>query len=467
MDHIGTRPVEHGGVLQVQAPPPAIDTSTALPPTTAGLRRLFKHPHLMHYNRLIVAALAVNLAVLCFCLTAGGWWSGHSIALRDIAVAAQANLAVAIIVRQQYVINALCSLATRAPTRWPLKLRWMLAKCYYHVGGLHVGSAVSGAMWYAVFAFSSFTVADTQHIPVQNLALAALLAILLAVMIVMAAPPIRARHHDHFEVTHRFCGWSVLVIGWANTVLFVDSQRGRPSLVVALSAAPTVWILVVTSVSAALTWGRLRRVPIVVDKPSPHVAIVTLDHKGPKPIIGSVRQISHNPLAGWHSFANVPAAPSRPGGYRMVVSRAGDWTSRFIDNPPSHMWIRGIPTAGMANVRRLFKKVVYVATGSGIGPMLAHLMVNEVPGHLVWVTRNPRKTYGDALVEEILTAQPEATIWDTDLHGRPDPVRLAYSAYLATGAEAVICVANKKVTWQVVHGLEQLGIPACGPIWDS
>jgi hypothetical protein len=50
---------------------------------------------------------------------------------------------------------------------------------------------------------------------------------------------------------------------------------------------------------------------------------------------------------------------------------------------------------------------------------------------------------------------------------KPDMVELAYSAYASSGAEAVICVSNRKVTWTVVHGLERLGIPALGPIWDS
>ncbi len=41
-------------------------------------------------------------------------------------------------------------------------------------------------------------------------------------------------------------------------------------------------------------------------------------------------------------------------GYRMLVSRAGDWTSAFVDEPPTHVWVRGIPTVGVANVRKLF-----------------------------------------------------------------------------------------------------------------
>jgi hypothetical protein len=62
---------------------------------------------------------------------------------------------------------------------------------------------------------------------------------------------------------------------------------------------------------------------------------------------------------------------------------------------------------------------------------------------------------------------PNATIWDTTEHGRPDLVKLAYEAYTSFDAEALICISNKKITWQVVYGMERLGIPAYGAIWDS
>ena len=86
---------------------------------------------------------------------------------------------------------------------------------------------------------------------------------------------------------------------------------------------------------------------------------------------------------------------------------------------------------------------------------------------LVWVTREPRRTYGDGLVDEVLASQPDALIWNTDERGKPDVLALTHAVYVSTGAEAVICIANRAVTWQVVHGLESRGIPAFGPIWDS
>ena len=46
-------------------------------------------------------------------------------------------------------------------------------------------------------------------------------------------------------------------------------------------------------------------------------------------------------------------------------------------------------------------------------------------------------------------------------------VQLAYQALKEFDAEAVICISNKKLTWQVVSGMESRGIPAYGAIWDS
>jgi hypothetical protein len=44
------------------------------------------------------------------------------------------------------------------------------------------------------------------------------------------------------------------------------------------------------------------------------------------------------------------------------------------------------------------------------------------------------------------------------------PAALRAKGYVA---EAVFVVSDKPTTWRVVHGMERLGIPAFGPIWDS
>jgi hypothetical protein len=411
--------------------------TTGLPPLTSAPRRLLKHPRLMHYNRLAALVLLAN-AVLLYVR-----WPLSTPALGHAALA---NLALAVVVRQQYVINLFFRLATSAPVSWPLKVRWALGKVY-HFGGLHVGGALAGAGWFLALAVAATV--EGGNVPLVTVSW--LLVALLALIVATALPPFRSRHHDHFEKIHRFGGWSALALFWTHTLL---SDPGPVPLAV----------LAIVTFSVALPWLRLRKVDVRVERPSPHVALARFDH-GETPFAGSSTAISRSPLKEWHSFANVPA----PGqsGFRLTISRAGDWTGTFIDDMPSRVWVKGITTAGVANIETLFEKVIYVATGSGIGPCLPHLLAAEVPSRLVWATRDPRATYGDALIDEILAVQPHALVWDTSRHGKPDMVRLAYTAYRDFGAEAVICISNKKLTWQVVHGLERRGIPAYGAIWDS
>ncbi|MCB0252183.1 MAG: hypothetical protein KDI55_00455 [Anaerolineae bacterium] len=440
-------------------------TEDELPHRQSSWRRVTAHPAVMHYNRLILLVIVANIAVLVYGITQQGWLTGQGIALQTLSNMVLANLALAILVRQQYVINLLFRIATSAPTSWPLSVRRTLGKVY-HFGGLHVGGALAGTIWFAVFV-ATLAIRLARGLPGVSTGMVALTGALLAVlllMIVMSLPSIRARHHDAFERTHRFGGWTALLLFWLQSLMFIADQRGGASLGEAWIASPSFWVLLILTASILLPWLRLRRVPVEIEKPSSHVALTRFNH-GVTPFAGSSTAISRSPLVEWHSFANV-LTPGEDG-FKLTISRAGDWTGDFIDDAPSHVWVKGIPTAGVGNIEKLFKRVVWIATGSGIGPCLPHLLSEEVPSRLVWSTRSPRQTYGDALVDEILAVQPDALIWNTNDRGRPDLVRLAYEAYRDFDAEAVICISNKKLTWQVVQGMESRGIPAYGAIWDS
>ncbi|MBE1876190.1 hypothetical protein [Myceligenerans pegani] len=422
------------------------DTELArpLPPVRGRWRRVWRHRRLMHHNRLAAGVVAVNLVVLAD----GGWWGD----LGTISSMVLANVALAALIRQQYVINAIFLSATSAPVTWPLRVRALLGKVYHVFGGIHVGGMASATGWFLVFAAT----ATVQPVGAAVLVVTYLIAALLLAMITSALPTFRARHHNRFELMHRFGGWGLLALFWLHSLLF-------SALVSATGPAP-ILVLLVVSISIALPWLRLRRVPVRISSPSSHVALVRFDY-GVTPFAGSSTTVSRSPLREWHSFANVPS-PGMPG-FRLTISRAGDWTGALIDDRPSHLWVKGIPTAGVGNIDRLFRRVVWVATGSGIGPCLPHLLSRETPSRLVWSTRDPRATYGDDLVEEILAVQPDPVIWDTTALGKPDLVALAYQAYREFDAEAVICISNKKTTWNVVEQLEMRGIPAYGAIWDS
>ncbi|MFJ6676736.1 hypothetical protein ACIQMJ_37025 [Actinosynnema sp. NPDC091369] len=397
--------------------------------TPSALRLRLRRRPFTHHNRLAAVVVGAN-AVAAFGVD-------DAQALADLVVV---NVALAVLVRQQHVINLLFRLATSAPTSWPLRVRWTLGKVY-HFGGLHVGAALCATAWFAALA----AVRDD---PLTWTVLA-----LMAAMVVTALPNLRARRHDVFERVHRFAGWTVLA-------LFAADSARQPGFV----GSTGFWSLLLVVASVVLPWTRLRRVPVRITRPSRHVALVSFDY-GVTPFAGSSTAVSRHPLLEWHSFANVPT-PGRAG-FRLTISRAGDWTGSLIDDRPTHLWVKGVPTAGVGNIDRLFTRVVWVATGSGIGPCLPHLLSGETPARLVWSTRTPRETYGDELVDEIEAVQPDALVWDTVRDGKPDLVELALRAHREFDAEAVICISNKKTTWHVVEELEARGVPAFGAIWDS
>jgi hypothetical protein len=420
----------------------------------------------MPYNRLILAVVLINLGVLWYHLGRGDWLIADGSALSALSALTLVNFTVAVLIRQQNILNILFGLAGRGSRSWPLWIRWGVSKVH-HVGGIHVGAALAGTAWLCAFTGVAI-LARARHpasVSLTTLVLCYCLVTLAVLVVVCAAPPVRSRAHNVFELSHRFGGWTAIGLFWVLTVHLALRQRGDAAALEAIASDWHVWVLAILTASVASPWLQLRRVPVTVERPSSHAVIVRFDY-GVTPAFASAVGISRSPLREWHAFATV----TTPGqaGYRVLISRAGDWTGRFIDDPPSHIWVRGTPiSAPMAKVALLYKRVIYVVTGSGIGPCLGQILADRVPARLVWSTRNPRATYGDALVDEVEAAQPNAVIWDTSQHGKPDLGQLVHQAYEDFGAEAVLVVSNKPATWRLVHGLERRGIPAFGPIWDS
>ena len=190
--------------------------------------------------------------------------------------------------------------------------------------------------------------------------------------------------------------------------------------------------------------------------PQPFILRLTLFTVTPIP--GSYTRISESPLLEWHSFATVP----EPGktGYSLVVSKAGDWTTKQIEHPPTHLWVRGVPTFGVLRIVPLFKRLVFVATGSGIGPCAPCILEQRVPIRLLWTSPNVRQTFGDKLVDSLLAVSPDAVVYDTRKHGKPDMVKLTMKLVREFNAEAVCVISNQKLTQQVVYGMmSRLGFP--------
>ncbi|KJZ71565.1 hypothetical protein HIM_09034 [Hirsutella minnesotensis 3608] len=384
-----------------------------------------------------------------------------------------ANLVVAIVIRQDTVINTLYKIFCSAPRSLPIWIRRYCAKIY-HLGGVHSAAGVSATLWLLGSTLRS-TVQHTQHMAVESLAtlvVSWLLSALCCVIVTFAYPAFRRRYHNTFEWLHRFLGWTILALFWVRTVLSAhDSMDAGQNLGHALLRSPGLWMLVVATLSLASSWFFLRRVPVEVMPLSDHAVMLNFKYTQTMPPNGSFQRVSTRPLLEWHSFATYPQ--SEPNalagnrGYSVLISNAGDWTKACIQRPPTHLWVRGIPVRGVMHVTHLFRRVVFIATGSGIAPMLGFISSPSCPTQLIWSTPDPESTFGKPILDIVYRTIPNAVIHDTRIKGRPDLVTMGYNLAHDFGAEAVMVIANEKVTKKVVYGLETRGVTAYGAIWDS
>lgn len=433
------------------------------------------------YRRIFSVVLLVNLATLA--IVCWGQWKenqqaerSHSSLLSSALTAASINITVAIAIRNEHVVNMLFRIFVVATSlKAPLILRRQFAKIYCF-GGMHSGCAVSGTLWYlaynVTFAFDLFNINSKKPPGNANvtLALSFLVSLLLVTLIAFAHPNFRTHLHDYFEVFHRYGGWTVLLLFWVQVLLFCieDAKQRNMPMALALIKIPAFWMLMIMTSFVIYPWARLREVEVDVEKLSRHAVRIHFKNEFMQPC--RTIRVSNSPLKEIHPFATIPEPEGKPG-YSIIVSRAGDWTSDLIDGKIAQrkLWVRGRPTWGVLRVALMFRPVVIVATGSGIGPCLS--LFNCYPGHpmrILWSTKTPLQTYGQGIIDTVRRSDPNARIIDTtQFTRRPDMVAETKALYHESNAEAVVIISNPSLTKEVVHALECEGIPAFGPIWDS
>jgi len=430
--------------------------------------RHVRHTFFNVYRRLFTLVFILNMIGMVVLLVRHHNATTSPALLADLANIASANVMVALLIRQDYVVNILFKLCWSMPVSSPLRIRRLLCKIYEY-GGVHSGAAVCSVIWFALFTgFLTRDFALSVSHELRNPAILTftyLLFLLLLSLVVTAYPRFRTSSHNTFENVHRWGGWFSLALFWVELLLFAKAQTGKESLGVVLINFPAFWFLLISSIHAIIPWFRLHKLHIIPEKFSDHA--IRLHFKEKIPLFVGLR-ISASPLKEWHSFACIPVREGTGGS--LLISNAGDWTRKTIQSPRPYYWVKGIPVTGVLPMARLFKRVIVVTTGSGIGPCLG--VIQDVPGmgtkiRVIWSTPSPLETYGWEICEAVRKVDSDAIIIDTRKEGRPDLLALAWKLYGQERAEAVFVISNPKLTRKVVYGLESRGVPAFGPIWDS
>jgi hypothetical protein len=457
--------------------------------------RLLRYGVFTVYRRLFTFVFLLNGIGVFILLRQRSEHVGKTISVDSLATFASSNFLLAMLVRQDFLVNLLFRTAWLVPWNVPLRIRRMVARVYCY-GGLHSGAAVAGSLWWVAFtAVMSWSFIRERRYTLSVLGLTWVVSLLLIIILLLALPSIRARYHDTFEMTHRFLGWTSIALFWAQLFLLTHHTSTNPAYPSFLGSLlirnPTFWNLAAITSLLIYPWLRLRRWTFTAYPLSTHALQLSFPHKIHK---FSCLSISSSPLREWHPFATFPSTdPDHPGA-SMVISDAGDWTKSLIQHAHTRtavhnaiakpytgnekqahkgiemeFYIKSHPKAGVLSLSILFPRVLILTTGSGIGPSLSSLLDRPPTQHarLVWSSRSPLATYGANIISLVERADPDAVVIDSTAVGRPDLLELAYRMWKEGGMEAVFVLSNERVVRWVVGGLERRGVPAFGPIWDS
>jgi hypothetical protein len=183
------------------------------------------------YFHLFAGALLVNLYVLSLDVVGDSFKDPNF-----LACMATGNIFVAILVRNELFLNVLYRILVKifSLSQVPIGIKNGVTSALLHIGGIHARCAVASVVWLTVDVFHPLSTGSVDRHWVI-VPLCSVMLLFVTIMCIMSLPAIRDRSHDLFEFTHRFLGWSTLLLLWGYALLTVNwsSETAESGLFVA------------------------------------------------------------------------------------------------------------------------------------------------------------------------------------------------------------------------------------------
>ncbi|KAL5731922.1 hypothetical protein ACHQM5_004602 [Ranunculus cassubicifolius] len=414
------------------------------------------------YKRLFVVCLAINVACLVFAAI-----GSYPYARKNATLFSIGNILALTLCRSEALLRIIFWLAVKVLGRpWvPLSLKTATTSFLQCLGGVHSGCGVSSVIW-LVYSLV-LTLQDRDSTSTAIIALASTILGLLCLSSLAAFPLVRHLHHNVFERSHRFAGWTALLLVWAFIFLDLSYDPTTKSYdnmrFSKLIKEQEFWLTFAITFAIILPWVTVRRVPVRVSAQSGHASIIKFEGGVKSGILG---RISPSPLSEWHAFGIISDGKKE---HMMLAGAVGDFTKSLVADPPSHLWVRQVHFAGLPYLVNLYNRVLLVATGSGICVFLSFLMQpSSAEVCVLWVAKGIEQNFGKEITEAMKGfPKDKVIVHDTAVSGRPNVSQMSIDAAKRWGAEVVIVTSNPEGSRDVVDACKGAGIAAFGPIWDS
>ncbi|CDO96756.1 unnamed protein product [Coffea canephora] len=414
------------------------------------------------YKRLFVVCLTLNITGLVLAATGHFPYARNKAALFSIA-----NIFALTLCRSEAFLRIVFWLVVKVfGHSWvPIRIKTMITSLLQSLGGIHSSCGISSIAW-LIYALV-LTLKDRESTSSEIIGVASTILALICLSALAAFPLIRHLHHNVFERTHRFAGWSALALLWAFVILTISydpkTKSYRSDIGSELVKHQEFWFTVAITVLIIIPWITVRRVPVKISSPSGHASIIKFQGGIKAGILG---RISPSPFSEWHAFGIISDGKNE---HMMLAGAVGDFTKSLVSDPPSHLWVRQVHFAGLPYLVNMYDRVLVVATGSGICVFLSFLLQPcRANVCFLWVTKGVEQNFGKE-IKTWMSGHPrdKVIVHDTALLGRPNVSEMSVDTAKKWGAEVVIVTSNPEGSRDVVNACKGAGIPAFGPIWDS
>ncbi|CAI9087315.1 OLC1v1021361C1 [Oldenlandia corymbosa var. corymbosa] len=414
------------------------------------------------YKRLFVVCITLNITALVLAATGHFPYARNHAALFSIA-----NIFALTLCRSEACLRVVFWLVVKLfGHSWvPIPIKTMITSLLQSLGGIHSGCGISSIAWltYALV----LTLKYRENTSPEIIGVASAILSLICLSSLAAFPLIRHLHHNVFERTHRFAGWSALALLWAFVLLTISydpiTKSYTSDIGNRLIKQQEFWFTVGITVLIIIPWITVRRVPVNITSPSGHAALIKFRGGVKAGILG---RISPSPFSEWHAFGIISDDKDE---HMMLAGAVGDFTKSLVADRPSHLWVRQVHFAGLPYLVNMYDRVLVVATGSGICVFLSFLLQPcSANVCFLWVTKNVEQNFGKE-IKEWMSGHPKdkVIVHDTAVLGRPNVSQMSVDTAKKWGAEVVIVTSNPEGSRDVVNACKSSGIPAFGPIWDS
>ncbi|KAK3005736.1 hypothetical protein RJ639_017139 [Escallonia herrerae] len=414
------------------------------------------------YKRLFVVCMALNITGLVLAATGNFPYARNKATLFSIG-----NILALTLCRSEAFLRVVFWLAVNLlGWSWvPLQLKTATTSLLQSLGGVHSGCGVSSVAW-LIYALV-LTLKDRENTSPEIIGVASSILALLCLSSLAAFPLVRHIHHNVFERTHRFAGWTALALLWAFILLTISydpkTRSYHNQFKSRLIKQQEFWLTVAITILILIPWLTVRRVPVKVTAPSGHASIIKFSGGVKAGILG---RISPSPLSEWHAFGIISDNKKE---HMMLAGAVGDFTKSLVSRPPRHLWVRQVHFAGLPYLVNMYDRVLVVATGSGICVFLSFLLQPcSANVCFLWVAKGIEQNFGKE-IKDWMSGHPKekVIVHDTAVLGRPNVAQMSVGAAKNWGAEVVIVTSNPEGSRDVVDACKAAGIAAFGPIWDS